>query len=137
MINVMRVIDREKALKVARSLIYGNLNYGAEITPIQSPKTYREIDRMIVQIIEDICGWEPRSNNRTSNRKAFHEANWMNYQNLHQLCILRFINRVLVNGVPNQLFNNVNKLFYWNDHGSCRKRVKFYSGEAEAERILK
>ena len=137
MINVMRVIDREKALKVARSLIYGNLNYGAEITPIQSPKTYREIDRMIVQIIEDICGWEPRSNNRTSNRKAFHETNWMNYQNLHQLCILRFINRVLVNGVPNQLFSNVNKLFYWNDNGSCRKRVKFYSGEAEAERIIK
>ena len=137
MINVMRVIDREKALKVARSLIYGNLNYGAEITPLQTPKTYREIDRMIVQIVEDIFGWEPRKNNFTSNRKAFNETGWINYMNLHHMCILRFVNRILVNGVPNQVFENVSKFFYWEDEGICRKRVQFNSGLAEAERILK
>ena len=137
MINVMRVIDREKALNVARSLIYGNLNYGAEITPIQTPKTYKDIDRMIVQIIEDIYGWEPKSNNFTSNRKAFHEAGWINYRNLHHLCILRFLNRVLVNGVPNKLFENINKFFYWKEGEKCHKRVNFFSGLAEAERVLK
>ena len=135
--NVMAVIDRSRALGVARSLIYGNLNYGAEITPIQTDKTYRAIDKMIVQIVEDIFGWQPTRNNITSYRKAFHETGWMNYKHLHELCILRFTNRVLMNGVPNQLFRKVSRMFYWKEGEKCFKNVKFDCGVAEAERILK
>ena len=95
------------------------------------------MDRLIVRIIEDIYGWRPTRNNRTSNRKAFHETGWMNYKNLHELCILRFMNRILMNGVPNQLFSKVSKMFYWKEGSKYFKHVKFDSGEAEAERILK
>ena len=136
-INVMSVVDREKACNVARALIYGNLNYGAEITPIQNDNTYKEIDRMIVRIIEDIYGMKPKKNNRTSYRRAFHEVGWINYKHLHQLCILRFVNRILLNGKPNNLFDKVQKLFYWKEGNKHFKRVKFNSGEAEAERIYK
>ena len=80
----MSVVDREKTCNVARSLIYGNLNYGAEIMPLQTNNTYKDIDRLIVRIIEDIFGFQPKKNDRTSYRKAFQEAGWLNYKHLHE-----------------------------------------------------
>ena len=136
-INVMNVLNRKQTCKVARALIYGNLNYGAEIMPIQSNKIYKKIDRMIIRIIEDIHGWKPKANNKTDNQKAFKEVNWMNFKNLHELCILRFTNRILNNGTPNHIAEKINKLFYWKENGKIFKRMKFNSGEAEAERLIK
>ena len=137
MINVMRVISRIQACGVARALIYGNLTYGAEITPIQSDKTYKKMDRLIIRIIEDIYGWKSTKCNRTNNQKAFYEAGWMNYKNLHELCILRFLNRILMNGIPNQIFDKITKFFYWDENGKHFKKMKFCSGLAEAERLVK
>ena len=137
MINVMYVISRKQACKVARALIYGNLNYGAEIMPIQSDKVYKRIDRLIIRIIEDIHGWKSKANNKTNNQKAFKEVNWINFKNLHELSILRFVNRILTNGAPNHIAEKVGKMFYWEENGKTFKMMKFNSGEAEAERLVK
>ena len=136
-INVMNVISRKQACKVARALIYGNLNYGAEIMPIQADKVYKKIDRMIIRIIEDIYGWKPKANNKTNNQKAFAEVKWINFKNLHELSIMRFTNRILMNGTPETIFEKINKMFYWKENDRCFKNMKFCSGEAEAERLIR
>ena len=42
-----------------------------------------------------------------------------------------------MNGVPNKLFEKVQKLFYWKEGEKYFKNVIFDSGEAEVERILR
>ena len=98
---MIKVGNMKESSNLARSLLYGVVQYGMEVIPIGTDSDYARLNMAIISAGCDLLNIRRYSNNRKVRQSSiFHAFRWLESRNLHKLAILRFTNRVMTTNRP-------------------------------------
>ena len=113
--NLIDLDSRERLLRLAYSLVFGNINYVLSVTPRLQRPQYNQMQTAINSILYDILKVHPTKRRDYSGAELLNKVRWLSYYNNHDRLQMKYLNNILCTKNTEKLYEIVkSSLFYSN-----------------------
>ena len=131
--NLLNYDTKSNLLLIAHSLHFGLSNYLLDILPLFTKSEYQSLQKIINNTVRMILGL--KISDKIAQSIMLSEIGWKTFSNFHKKALLCHINRIIMNGCPEVLYETIIKSIRYSDNSKFQARNDWSLGTKNKNKL--